>query len=157
MMSHMELARGHQAEHAVDARSRYGYTRTNRPDVDAERQHRALRDSGVQEQAIFTDFVVSGRNSAAQTQLRALLSMVREGDTIVVDHLYRLGRDPIRVGELLAELKGRGVAIEITEHALGGELLLAVCALGVCPPRDSARFVPGRAHAARGGARRGEG
>lgn len=49
MMSPMELAGEHQAEHAAVAGSRYGYVRTNRPDVDVEQQHRALRDAGLQE------------------------------------------------------------------------------------------------------------
>ena len=35
------------------AGSMYGYARTNRPDIDVEPQHRALREVGVREEAIF--------------------------------------------------------------------------------------------------------
>lgn len=97
----------------------YGYARTNRPDVDVEPQHRALSEAGVQEERIFTDLVVSGLNTDGQTQLAALMGAVRAGDTIVVDHLYRLGRDPRRIGALLAELKERDVTVYATDHASG--------------------------------------
>ncbi|QUY61511.1 recombinase family protein [Gulosibacter molinativorax] len=114
------------------AGSMYGYARTNRPDIDVEPQHRALREVGVREEAIFTDLVVSGLHMDGQTQLRTLLGVVRAGDTIVVDHLYRLGRDARRTGALLAELKHRDVMVSATDHVSSSLFARAGCAVGIC-------------------------
>lgn len=110
----------------------YRYARTNRPDVDVERQHWALQQAGVAEDAIYTDLVVSGLNQEGQTQLRVLVESVREGDTIIVDHLYRLGRSAPAVAALLADLQQRGVTVQAIDHSADGPLVLAGCAAGGC-------------------------
>lgn len=131
-MLNAELSRGQQAEVCAETAAVYGYARTNRPDVNVERQHQALRDAGVREDSIYTDLVVSGRDAEGQTQLQALLESVQPGDTIVVDHLYRLGRDADNISRLLAVLKEREVMLHVTDHDGDSDVTKATCAVGYC-------------------------
>lgn len=116
----------------------YGYSRTNRPDADLEAQHRALREAGIDQGFIVSDEVVSGLNRDGQTQLTKLLASVRSGDTVVVDHLYRLGRSASRTSAILAELKDRGVTVHVTSHDFDSDsdsdsaIVQARCASGGC-------------------------
>lgn len=131
-MSGLELSQEEQAEFCTETAALYGYARTNRSDVDVEPQHRTLRAAGVNEGSIFTDLIVSGLNGDGQVQLRALVNAVREGDVIVVDHLYRLGRDYRRTTDLLTGLKERGVKVHSTAHGSAALIEQAVCAVGGC-------------------------
>jgi putative DNA-invertase from lambdoid prophage Rac len=76
---------------------------------------------------------VSGAIPAAQRPgFSALLAYAREGDTVHVYAVDRLGRDAIDVQSTVRELLRKGVAVEV--HGLGriaqgvGELILAVLA-----------------------------
>jgi putative DNA-invertase from lambdoid prophage Rac len=81
----------------------------------------------------FTDEGVSGATPAAQRPgFAALLQYIREGDTLHVYAVDRLGRDALDVQATVRALLLRGVAVEV--HGLGtiargvGELILAVLA-----------------------------
>lgn len=81
----------------------------------------------------FTDEGVSGATPAAQRPgFAALLQYAREGDTLHVYAVDRLGRDALDVQATVRALLQRGVAVEV--HGLGtiargvGELILAVLA-----------------------------
>lgn len=81
----------------------------------------------------FTDEGVSGAVPAAQRPgFAALLAYAREGDTIHVYAIDRVGRDALDVQATVRALLTRGVAVEV--HGLGtiargvGELILAVLA-----------------------------
>jgi len=81
----------------------------------------------------YTDEGVSGAVPAAQRPgFRALLDYIREGDTLHVYAVDRLGRDAIDIQSTIRELISKGVTVEI--HGLGqiakgvGELIIAVLA-----------------------------
>ena len=133
-MSPSEVKPEEQAELCAETAALYGYARTNRPDVDVEPQHRALLAAGVNKRAIFTDLIISGLNADGQIQLRALVNTVGEGDTIVVDRLYRLGRNYYRIADLLSGLKARGVKVYVTDHSAASLAEQAMCAVGACTP-----------------------
>lgn len=82
-----------------------GYARVSTPDQDLEVQRDALEGAGCVR--IFED-VASGAK-ASRPGLAAALDYVREGDTLAVVRLDRLGR---RLGDLIVftdELRSRGV------------------------------------------------
>ena len=76
----------------------YGYTRASGSDQKLARQSDALQNYGIPSKYIFTD-KQSGKDFE-RTEYKRLLSVLREGDLVVVLSLDRLGRN---YEQLLAE------------------------------------------------------
>lgn len=57
----------------------------------------------------------SGKNTSDRTELKNVLSFLRERDTLVVTSLDRLGRNSRELKELLQTLKNKGANIEILD------------------------------------------
>lgn len=110
--------------------SRIAYFRVSTADQSIEAQRAALGGTFAKE---FADEGVSGAVPAAQRPgFGALLSYVREGDSVHVYAVDRLGRDALDVQATVRALLDKGVSVEV--HGLGtiargvGELILAVLA-----------------------------
>lgn len=110
--------------------SRIAYYRVSASEQSIESQRAALGGGFDKE---FQDEGVSGAVPAAERAgFAQLLAYAREGDSIHVYAVDRLGRDALDVQQVVRDLMKRGVAIEI--HGLGriaagvGELILAVLA-----------------------------
>ena len=71
---------------------------------------------GVEVDRVFAD-TVSGK-SVAQPQLQAMLTHVRDGDTVIVHSMDRLARNLDDLGRLVRELTGRGVAGQFVKKQL---------------------------------------
>ncbi len=84
---------------------RIGYVRVSSFDQNPERQLEQTQVSKV-----FTD-KASGKDTQ-RPQLEALLSFVREGDTVVVHSMDRLARNLDDLRRLVQKLTQRGVRIE---------------------------------------------
>ena len=112
--------------------SRIAYYRVSTADQSVDSQRHALAQ-GKPFDKEFSDQSVSGAIPAAQRPEFAKLSAyVREGDTVHVYAVDRLGRDALEVQATVRALLLRGVSVEV--HGLGtigrgvGELILAVLA-----------------------------
>ncbi len=110
--------------------SRIAYYRVSSGDQTVEAQRHAL---GGQFDKEFADEGISGATPAATRPAFAkLMSYVREGDTIYVYALDRLGRDALDVQAMVRRLLDMGVTIDVC--GLGpigrgvGELIVAVLA-----------------------------
>ena len=68
----------------------YGYARVSTEEQCLDRQLDALKAAGVKEENIFKEKMTG--TQASRPKLNALLSVVEEGDTVVVESLNRLGR-----------------------------------------------------------------
>jgi DNA invertase Pin-like site-specific DNA recombinase len=90
---------------------RIGYVRVSTLDQNAERQ---LEQVAVDR--IFTDRA-SGKDTE-RPQLEALLSFVREGDTLVVHSMDRLARNLDDLRRLVQGLTRRGVKVEFLKESL---------------------------------------
>lgn len=87
------------------------YTRVSTNDQTCENQHRAI-GARYNVSKAFSDDGVSGAIAAAQRPAMAsLLAYAREGDTVVVAAIDRLGRDTIDVLTTVEALKTKGVSI----------------------------------------------
>lgn len=84
-----------------------GYVRVSSADPHPERQLEMLGDCS----RVFTDRL-SGSSRAKQHGLAELMRYVREGDTVRVASMDRLGRDARDLYNLVAELKDQGAAVE---------------------------------------------
>lgn len=90
--------------------SRIGYIR-----VSSVGQNTARQLEGLELERVFTD-KASGKD-IHRPQLEQLLSYVREGDTVVVHSLDRLGRNLLDLQSLVQQLTRKGVTVEfVKEH-----------------------------------------
>ena len=104
-----------------------GYARVSTVEQDTALQTDALRKAGCER--IFED-TVSGVK-AERPGLAAALAYVREGDTLAVWRLDRLGRSLPHLIETVGELEGRGVGFRSLTEAIdtttsGGRLIFHV-------------------------------
>ncbi len=90
---------------------RIGYVRVSSFDQNPERQLEQVRVDKV-----FTD-KASGKDTL-RPELDALLSFVREGDTVVVHSMDRLARNLDDLRRLVQKLTKRGVRIEFAKECL---------------------------------------
>jgi len=109
---------------------RLAYYRVSTSDQTIDAQRHAMGGTFDRE---FKDEGVSGGTMAAERPgFSKLLEQVREGDTVCVYAVDRLGRDALDVQATVRRLLDKGVAVEV--HGLGiiargvGELILAVLA-----------------------------
>lgn len=110
--------------------SRIAYYRVSTSEQSIEAQRNALSGGFDKE---FSDEGVSGAVPAADRPgFAEMLSYVREGDTLHVYAIDRLGRDAIDVQQTVKVLRAKGVKVDV--HGLGvigegvGDLILAVLA-----------------------------
>ncbi len=104
-----------------------GYARVSTQDQSLDLQHDALKRAGCEK--VFSD-VASGAK-AARPSLEQALSHAREGDTLVVWKLDRLGRSLRHLIDSIQALNGRGVGFRSLQESIdtttpGGKLVFHV-------------------------------
>jgi DNA invertase Pin-like site-specific DNA recombinase len=105
-----------------------GYARVSTSDQDTQIQQAKLRDAGC---AVIRAEKVSGKARDGRSELEAVMTFVRPGDTLVVVKLDRLGRSTRDVLNLVHELEQRGAALRVLEPAIDtggtmGKMVLTV-------------------------------
>ena len=85
-----------------------GYIRVSSYEQNPARQEVLMKELGVEK--LFLD-KLSGKDTK-RPQLQAMLDYVREGDTVVIESLSRLGRSVKDLIEINEELTKKGVALE---------------------------------------------
>lgn len=108
----------------------YGYARVSTNRQDAALQRDALEKAGCDD--IFIDEGVSGAK-AHRPELDRMVGMLREGDTVVVWKLDRLGRSLQNLVELVNRFDGMGVQFRSLTEAIdtttpGGVLVFNIFA-----------------------------
>jgi len=146
----------------------YGYMRVSTTKKDDggefvqsfELQHRALSEAGVHEENIFKDRISGAK--AKRPGLDVLLSVVKEGDTILVWKLDRLGRNARHLLEIAEQMKEKGVTIRSlvdgldTSGKFGGFLLTMLAAVAELERENiSERVTAGMCAARRSGIKLG--
>lgn len=89
---------------------RIGYARVSTDDQNLDLQHDALRKAGIADDRLYSD-TASGKD-ADRKELLACLKALREGDTLVVWRLDRLGRSLPDLVRIVGELEQKGVSFE---------------------------------------------
>jgi DNA invertase Pin-like site-specific DNA recombinase len=90
---------------------RVGYSRVSSTDQNPERQL-----EGIALDRVFTD--KASAKDTDRPQLKALLSFVREGDTILVHSMDRLARNLEDLRKLVQTQTARGVRVEFVKEGL---------------------------------------
>lgn len=89
-----------------------GYARCSTQHQDLTAQWQQLAQLGVPEGKVYVDQGLTGRNRA-RPGLDQALAAVRDGDQLVITKLDRLARSVPDARDILAELTGRGVQLNI--------------------------------------------
>ena len=94
----------------------FGYVRVSTADQNPNHQVDALRRAGVAEKDIYIDH--AGGAKASRPELDNVLRILREGDTLTVTRLDRLGRSVLHLVTLGADLRERGVGLHVIEQGI---------------------------------------
>jgi DNA invertase Pin-like site-specific DNA recombinase len=95
----------------------FGYARVSTVQQDLALQVEAIMKYGVLADDVYTD-KLSGKEMDNRTSLQELLSKVKEGDTIVVHKLDRLGRSVAQVMSLVDELNKKGIYLVVIDAGI---------------------------------------
>ena len=93
---------------------RIAYIRVSSVDQNTDRQLESIKS--VSPDKVFTD-KCSGKDTK-RPQLEAMLSYIREGDTLVVHSLDRLGRSLDDLRKVVTDLNSRGVVVQFLKENL---------------------------------------
>ena len=110
-----------------------GYGRVSTRDQTTENQRLEIERAGFQVDYWFNDEGVSGSSHASQRpQFRALLGQIRNGETLIVSKLDRLGRDAQDVLSTMKTLAEREIQVFVIQlgqldlTSPAGKLMLAM-------------------------------
>jgi DNA invertase Pin-like site-specific DNA recombinase len=107
--------------------ARVGYTRVSTVSQTLEQQNAALEAAGASK--TFSDTMSGARDD--RPGLAALLDYVREGDTVVVWKLDRLGRNTLHILETVKALTDRGVTLVSTTDGIDSSTAAGRMVIGV--------------------------
>lgn len=107
--------------------TRIGYTRVSTVAQTLDQQNEALAAAGVTK--MFSDTMSGARDN--RPGLAALLDYVREGDSVIVWKLDRLGRNTLHVLETVKALTERGVRLVSTTDGIDSSTAAGRMVIGV--------------------------
>jgi len=121
----------------------FGYGRLSTKEQQSENQRLELERAGYDVSYWFADEGVSGKVPALQrAQFRILLDKIRDGETLVVSKLDRLGRDAQDIGATIKMLAARRIEVIVLQlgkldlTSSAGKLMLTMLAAMAEMERD---------------------
>ena len=112
-----------------------GYIRVSTDKQDLEKQRHLLLEYARKERLIIDEFIeieISSRQNKEARRIGELQTKLKEGDTLLVAELSRLGREMLQVLNIINELSEKGVKLtfvrqpELSTTGSHGKLLLAI-------------------------------
>jgi DNA invertase Pin-like site-specific DNA recombinase len=94
----------------------FGYARVSTAEQNPDHQIDALLRAGVAAKDIYVDHASGAK--AIRPELDTVLRMLRDGDTLKITWLDRLGRSVLHLVTLGAELRERGIGLHVTEQGI---------------------------------------
>lgn len=93
-----------------------GYGRVSTADQNPDHQTDALHRAGVALTDVYLDHASGAK--ASRPQLDQALRNLREGDTLIITRLDRLGRSVLHLVTLGASLRERGIGLKVLEQGI---------------------------------------
>jgi len=93
-----------------------GYARVSTADQNPDHQTDALHRAGVTPTDVYLDHASGAK--ASRPQLDQALRNLREGDTLIITRLDRLGRSVLHLVTLGASLRERGIGLKVLEQGI---------------------------------------
>jgi DNA invertase Pin-like site-specific DNA recombinase len=94
----------------------FGYARVSTVEQNPDHQIDALQRAGVGRDDIYVDQASGAK--ASRPELDLMLRLLRDGDTLKITRLDRLGRSVLHLVTLGAELRERGVGLHVIEQGI---------------------------------------
>lgn len=121
----------------------FAYSRVSTKDQTAENQRLEIERAGYQVDYWYADEGVSGKVPASQRpQFANMLQQIRDGETLIVSKLDRLGRDAQDVGATIKALGARRIEVIVLQlgkvdlSSAAGKLMLTMLAAVAEMERD---------------------
>jgi putative DNA-invertase from lambdoid prophage Rac len=121
----------------------FAYSRVSTKDQTTDNQKLDIERAGYNVDYFYSDEGVSGKVPASlRPQFKALLSQIRDGETLVVSKLDRLGRDAQDVGATIKTLAARKIEVIVLQlgkldlTSPAGKLMLTMLAAVAEMERD---------------------
>lgn len=121
----------------------FAYGRVSTKEQTTENQRREIEVAGYQVNYWFADEGISGKTCAMQRpQFAKMLGQIRDGETLVVTKLDRLGRDAQDVGATIKMLAARNIEVIVLQlgkldlTSAAGKLMLTMLAAVAEMERD---------------------
>lgn len=122
----------------------FAYGRVSTADQTTENQRQEIERAGyaIQEGFWFADTISGSSQAKQRPQWTAMLSKIRDGETLVVSKLDRLGRDAQDVGATIKALAGRNIEVIVLQlgkldlTSPAGKLMLTMLAAVAEMERD---------------------
>ena len=121
----------------------FAYSRVSTKDQTTANQRMEIENAGYKVDYWYSDEGVSGKVSASlRPQFKALLGQIRDGETLVVSKLDRLGRDAQDVGATIKALAARKIEVIVLQlgkldlTSPAGKLMLTMLAAVAEMERD---------------------
>lgn len=121
----------------------FGYLRVSTKEQTTDNQRREIEAAGYAVDFWYADEGVSGKTSATQRpQFAKMLGQIRDGETLVVTKLDRLGRDAQDVGATIKMLAARRIEVIVLQlgkldlTSAAGKLMLTMLAAVAEMERD---------------------
>ena len=121
----------------------FGYGRVSTREQTTENQRHEIQAAGYQVDYWYADEGVSGKISAMQRpQFKVMLGQIRDGESLVVTKLDRLGRDAQDVGATIKMLASRRIDVVVLQlgkldlTSAAGKLMLTMLAAVAEMERD---------------------
>jgi len=121
----------------------FGYGRVSTKEQTTENQRREIEAAGYVVDYWYADEGVSGKVSASQRpQFAKMLGQIRDGETLVVTKLDRLGRDAQDIGATIKALAARRIEVIVLQlgkldlTSAAGKLMLTMLAAVAEMERD---------------------
>ena len=96
----------------------FGYWRTSTTEQSSERQTQSLLDAGCDQRRIYGDQVSGSTTYGEREQLSRCLDALREGDTLVIHELDRLGRSMVEMLVQVNALIERNISLKTLDGRL---------------------------------------
>lgn len=93
----------------------FAYLRVSRTDLHPENQRLELENSGHQVTYWFEEFVSGSVPAFKRPVFNEMVGKMREGETLLVSRLDRLGRDCVDVVSTVRELQSRGIKVVVLQ------------------------------------------
>lgn len=133
----------HTKRQGRDKMAIFAYGRVSTKDQTTENQRRDIEVAGFAVEYWFADEGVSGKVPASQRpQFGKMLQQIRDGETLVVSKLDRLGRDAQDVGATIKALAARRIEVIVLQlgkldlASAAGKLMLTMLAAVAEMERD---------------------
>lgn len=92
-----------------------GYARVSSDDQDCAIQEEALRNAGC---TIIRSEKHTGTTTAGRSELEAVLTFIRPGDTLMVTRIDRLARSVADLERIVGQLREKGAHLRATEQPI---------------------------------------